>query len=172
MKVRLSLEKTVKEVEEALHEVNFKSRDTYEPFAWFDGIDKGHIYIIPKEEPAHIFSATWGEKYNGTILERPGNIRYVLLNFREKLCMILVDSIDLNGELRIMPERELFAVAGLYYTDREGIYHVRMLTYIKNDKEVPLIFSTDFLNRWTKLNYSVSEVDKAIERGVEQLEYA
>lgn len=172
MKVRLSLEKTVKEIEKALSEVQFTSKETYEPFAWFDGVDRGHIYIIPKEKPNYIFRATWGEKYNGTILERPGNIRYVLLNFKEKLCMILVDSIDLDGDLRYMPKREMFGVAGLYYTDKEGIYHVRMLTYVKDDKEVPLVFSTAFLNRWMKLDYSVSEVDKAIELGVEQLEYA
>lgn len=169
MKVKLSLEKTRDEIEAYFSDVRFFNGKGYFPFHSFDGIDKGDIYIVPRENSSLIYSASWGKTYDGTILERPNSVRYVLLNYQEKLCMVLVDSVSLDGNIHTMPNNELFALAGMYYIDEESQFHVRLLTYIKDDKEVPVVFETDLLHRWPRLLYSVEDIDNTIKSGLSHL---
>ncbi|MFD1095559.1 hypothetical protein [Salegentibacter chungangensis] len=169
MKVKLSLEKSKEEIEDYFRDVKFFNDKGYFPFKSFDGIDKGNIYIVPRENSNRIYSASWGKTYDGTILERPNNLRYVLLNYQEKLCMILVDSIEIDGNTHSMPDNELFALAGMYYVDEARQFHVRLLTYIKDDREMPVVFETDLLHRWPRLLYSVEDIDNTIKSGLSNL---
>lgn len=168
MKLKLSLQKKASEIEEELKDIHFANKESYSSYKAFDGMEEGNIYIVIKDESKDIYCATWGKKYDGTILERPNNVRYALLDSSRNLCMILADSIQVNGVKKILPGKKLFALPGLFYMDGDD-YHARILTQIRDDKEIPLIFDSDFVRRWGRLNFSIEEIDKVIAQGLDKL---
>lgn len=168
MKLRLSLQKKADEIEKELKDIHFADKDSFATYKAFDGMEEGNIYIVVKDESKDIYCATWGKKYDGTILERPHNVRYALLDSSRNLCMVLADSILVDDTRRFLPEKKLFALPGLFYMEGDS-FHVRILTQIRNDKEIPLIFDSDFVRRWGRLNYSIEEIDHAIAEGLDRL---
>ena len=132
-------------------------------------MEKGNIYIVTKD-PQKISCAPPGEK-NSTepSLERPGDVRYALLDSSRNLCMVLADSIQINHTKRFLPEGKLFALPGFFYMEGDT-YHVRILTHIRDDKEIPLIFNADLVRRWGRLQYNIEEIDEAIAEGLSTLE--
>ncbi|MGA9325524.1 MAG: hypothetical protein WBV47_05720 [Salegentibacter sp.] len=169
MKLRLSLQKKAEEIEKELKDIQFADKDSYSSYKAFDGMEEGDIYIVTKDKSRDIFCATWGKKYDGTILERPDDVRYALLDSSRNLCMVLADSIQVDDTKRFLPEKELFALPGLFYMEGDA-YHVRILTQIRDDKEIPLIFKSEFVRRWGRLQYNIEEIDEAIAEGLSTLE--
>ena len=169
MDVRLSLQKKANEIERELKDFHFANKDTYSSYNGFDGMEKGNIYIVTKDPSKDILCATWGKKFDGTILERPGDVRYALLDSSRNLCMVLADSIQINHTKRFLPEGKLFALPGFFYMEGDT-YHVRILTHIRDDEEIPLIFDADLVRRWGRLQYNIKEIDDAIAEGLSTLE--
>lgn len=169
MEIKLSLEKSLEEIEKAFDNISFGDRNLYEPYSAFTGRERGDIFIIPKNDANTIYCATWGEMFDGTIMERPESVRYVILDSSEKVAMVLADSIELGGRTWVMPDKELFALAALYYQDQKKGYHVRIVTHVRQGAEIPLVFNLDLVKSWSRLQYTVEDIDNAIKMGIEEL---